>query len=846
MIRARRSTIGTRVLVLPKAANAPAPAAVEGETASEDDAAVPPPLSSRHLRADSKKEAKLLHRRTSSQSLSDRSSQERSSSGPDGSATDASSVRTHGSGGTDGIRSTKFFRFLRSFDPGRYEQVGFFETLENLGEGDIVLFRTKRITSRIQRAFVKSGGFDHLGIVVLCDDCDDRTCCSPELKQARAAAGVPPWHTLEADSAGVSVFRFTPHCLGAYKGIVAVRHLHLDEDVFPPDRLKEMAQTLNAFVAEMKGRPYEQNIFQMLRAANLFGHNNEEDLTSVFCSELVAAAYNRMGLLEKPHQRPSNAYIPGDFASKNAGQARAVKLVSGATLSCEKILNTSNMRVASAEPASKILSTISAPPESSSHANDAASAPANTPLPSNGSSLALSGLLAAGSSSSSSSSLSASLAKHPLAQDRTATAAAIEQKLLEVLGPSSLDDRPHVSRSPRGGSGLLSSSKRMVRLESEGSSAIKDAEETKNGVQEPLKPDQFRKIMVLERLKHEKHAARRLSLARGTSVREGDAPIRLEDLNASAIVEELAKADQPRMASKPPLCQSTSQDDGEKKSTDISRETNAPVEGLALSRKESSEANLSDRKVDKRDIIISGYDIEPGKEPEDGDREEPEEAEHKNPQSGEREAGPSWIADQRDNRPVANSSSSASLSSVPNASKAQVADALPESTPSAGAAWSDLSDDGNGVASDYVSEDLTLSEGSTHLQYVCAAQAAWLNINFTIAPPSGSSFRGNEEYGANTKVDFVLRGPLPSDSNLLLDDDDPRAPHEPSEGEKGRLLFATVATTSNDVILDTPALPHPGWYELEWNNEGEKDVQLTLLCFIQGRDRALTPIQTVE
>ena len=41
--------------------------------------------------------------------------------------------------------------------------------------------------------------------------------------------------------------------------------------------------------------------------------NTHEDLSSLFCSELVAAAYQRMGLIK--NDRPSNTYTPDDFSS---------------------------------------------------------------------------------------------------------------------------------------------------------------------------------------------------------------------------------------------------------------------------------------------------------------------------------------------------------------------------------------------------------------------------------------------------------------------------------------------------------------------------------------------------
>mmetsp|Transcript_7012 Transcript_7012/g.11130 ORF Transcript_7012/g.11130 Transcript_7012/m.11130 type:complete len:730 (+) Transcript_7012:278-2467(+) len=241
----------------------------------------------------------------------------------------------------------RFFGFLRTFDENAFDKVGFFDCMDNLQEGDIVLFRTKSFASKIQRTFVHSGGFDHIGIIVTCDDCCDDTCCPLNLKETRKAAGVKSWHTLEADSNGVSLYRFTPSCLGAYNGVICIRHLLLDPTYFPDEKRTEMNKRLSAFVSQMNGRPYETSMLQMFRAANIFGHNEVEDLSSVFCSELVAAAYMQLGLVDSSahNRRTSNSYIPGDFASKNALTSRAIKLVKGAVLSSESVIDCDNMRL---------------------------------------------------------------------------------------------------------------------------------------------------------------------------------------------------------------------------------------------------------------------------------------------------------------------------------------------------------------------------------------------------------------------------------------------------------------------------------------------------------------------
>jgi len=78
---------------------------------------------------------------------------------------------------------------------------------------------------------------------------------------------------------------------------------------------EQMVLALNNFRHQVSGRPYEKDKIELLKAAydGLFGDNKEE-LSSLFCSELVAEAYQKMGLLNE--STPSNEYIPKDFSNE--------------------------------------------------------------------------------------------------------------------------------------------------------------------------------------------------------------------------------------------------------------------------------------------------------------------------------------------------------------------------------------------------------------------------------------------------------------------------------------------------------------------------------------------------
>ena len=82
----------------------------------------------------------------------------------------------------------------------------------------------------------------------------------------------------------------------------------------------EMYEQLLAFRKEVQGRPYEKNTIELILSSVdaqekylSFLRNTHEDLSSLFCSELVAEAYKRMGVLNTT--KFSNEFTPDDFSS---------------------------------------------------------------------------------------------------------------------------------------------------------------------------------------------------------------------------------------------------------------------------------------------------------------------------------------------------------------------------------------------------------------------------------------------------------------------------------------------------------------------------------------------------
>ena len=91
--------------------------------------------------------------------------------------------------------------------------------------------------------------------------------------------------------------------IAQYKGRVAIRRLL---DVKRDLRFLEIT---DEFRMDMKGKLYEQSIWQLLGAAMPW--KNKRDLTSVFCSEMAAEYDIRQGIL--PSFPPSNEYHPNDY-----------------------------------------------------------------------------------------------------------------------------------------------------------------------------------------------------------------------------------------------------------------------------------------------------------------------------------------------------------------------------------------------------------------------------------------------------------------------------------------------------------------------------------------------------
>jgi hypothetical protein len=105
---------------------------------------------------------------------------------------------------------------------------------------------------------------------------------------------------------GVQIVRLQDR-VDSFEGEVAVRRL------LPPLSTRQIFR-LHAFAEEVHGWPFNDSKWVAARA--FCRRNSPSDCSSFFCSELVATAFQRIGLLPAPPEGLSaNNYIPADFSS---------------------------------------------------------------------------------------------------------------------------------------------------------------------------------------------------------------------------------------------------------------------------------------------------------------------------------------------------------------------------------------------------------------------------------------------------------------------------------------------------------------------------------------------------
>ena len=196
------------------------------------------------------------------------------------------------------------------------------EALATAHTGDVWLFRGRSGADRAIRVFTNAP-VNHVAMVVALDD-------------------LPPllWHT-ELGQSIESVWSGDRHrgaqlnrldealavWTGKYKQLAFVRH-------FDGEITREMEDALLRVVAEYEGRPFPRT--RHLVGKWLSGRlRREASEQAVYCAELLAITYARMGLLDA--RAPANWFDPGRFWSGDR-----LRLIGGAALGPEIAVTVAN------------------------------------------------------------------------------------------------------------------------------------------------------------------------------------------------------------------------------------------------------------------------------------------------------------------------------------------------------------------------------------------------------------------------------------------------------------------------------------------------------------------------
>lgn len=181
-----------------------------------------------------------------------------------------------------------------------------------LQTGDLVLFSGATSSGAIIK-FFDNAQFSHIGIVI-------KSKFSSHLMIWEASTNKAGLVDIESGKVrkGVELLPLKEKIFSGWYNRVAIRRLVDIDD----EKRNEMYQELLKFRTEVQGRPYEKSKVELILSALDFQEeylsflrNTKEDLSSLFCSELVAETYKRMGLIAG--KRLSNEYTPDDFASHN-------------------------------------------------------------------------------------------------------------------------------------------------------------------------------------------------------------------------------------------------------------------------------------------------------------------------------------------------------------------------------------------------------------------------------------------------------------------------------------------------------------------------------------------------
>ncbi len=175
------------------------------------------------------------------------------------------------------------------------------EIRDELKTGDIVLFGGKGLISWLIKK-ITHNHYSHIGMIVKINGLD-----FVAIWESTTLSNVPDIYHKKRK--GVQIVQLSER-IASYKGSISIRQLKGFKFGKKEEKIIADLRT------EINNRPYEKNYLSLIKSAwdGKWGKNRKRDLSSLFCSELVAEAYLRLGLIAD--NETSNEYTPADFSEE--------------------------------------------------------------------------------------------------------------------------------------------------------------------------------------------------------------------------------------------------------------------------------------------------------------------------------------------------------------------------------------------------------------------------------------------------------------------------------------------------------------------------------------------------
>ena len=181
----------------------------------------------------------------------------------------------------------------------------FKEIKSQLQTGDLILHSSSHLTS-LGTKMITQSEYTHVAMILIMKDADEILV----YQSANQPCAVDYYD--KTMKSGVQVNSLDEHVKN-YEGKMWIRRLEIQ-------RTPNMLSELEKFRKTVEGRSYEESFLEKSKSAiDFILPENKENLSSIFCSELIAEAYQSMGILQKNEEggQSSNEYVPKDFAKDN-------------------------------------------------------------------------------------------------------------------------------------------------------------------------------------------------------------------------------------------------------------------------------------------------------------------------------------------------------------------------------------------------------------------------------------------------------------------------------------------------------------------------------------------------